>query len=127
MRSDNLTRTSSFVLAADEGQPFWFLSTLTTTKVGSDHSRGQLSIVDHRVPPGFVPPPHLHYHSDEALLILDGQLDGFCGNHRWRAGARHRELTPAPAWRPPRWCVLRSASGRMPGSCSAPCSLTKLA
>ena len=86
MKSENLTHTSSFVLAADEGQPFWFLNTLTITKVGSDQCRGQLSILDHRVPSGFAPPPHLHHHSDEALLILDGQLKGFCGDHRWRAG-----------------------------------------
>ena len=86
MKSENLTRASGFVVAADEGQPFWFLNTLTITKVGSDQCGGQLSIVDHRVPPGFAPPPHIHHHSDEALLILDGQLDGFCGNHQWRAG-----------------------------------------
>ena len=86
MKSENLTRASGFVVAADEGQPFWFLNTLTITKVGSDQCGGQLSIVDHRVAPGFAPPPHLHHHSGEALLILDGQLDGFCGDHSWRAG-----------------------------------------
>jgi mannose-6-phosphate isomerase-like protein (cupin superfamily) len=86
MTSQNLTHARGFVVTADQGQPFWFLNTLTITKVGSDHSHGQLSILDHRVPPGFAPPPHLHHHSDEALLILDGQLDGFCGDHRWQAG-----------------------------------------
>jgi mannose-6-phosphate isomerase-like protein (cupin superfamily) len=86
MKSENLTRTSGFVVAADEGQPYWFLNTLTITKVGSDQSHGQMSILDHRVPPGFAPPPHVHHHSDEALLVLDGQLDGFCGDDRWRAG-----------------------------------------
>ena len=67
MKSQTPTRTSGFVVAADEGQPFWFLNTLTITKVGSDQCGGQLSIVDHRVPPGFAPPPHVHHHSDEAL------------------------------------------------------------
>jgi mannose-6-phosphate isomerase-like protein (cupin superfamily) len=86
MKSQNPTRTSGFVVAADEGEPYWFLNTLTITKVGSDHSHGQMSILDHRVPPGFAPPPHVHHHSDEALLVLDGQFDGFCGDHRWRAG-----------------------------------------
>ena len=86
MKSENLTRASGFVVTADDGEPLWFLNTLTITKVSSGHSRGQLSIVDHRVPPGFAPPPHIHHHSDEALLILDGQLDGFCGDHSWRAG-----------------------------------------
>src|SRR5436309_663932 len=55
MKSQNRTGTRGFVLATDQGQPFWFLNTLTITKVGSDQCRGQLTIVDHRVPPGFAP------------------------------------------------------------------------
>ena len=49
---DNQTKTGGFVMAADEGQAFWFLNTLTINKVGSDDSQGLLSIVDHRVPAG---------------------------------------------------------------------------
>lgn len=75
-----------FVMAADEGQAFWFLNTSTVNKVGSDDSQGQLSIVDHRVPAGFAPPPHIHQASDEALLVLDGEFEGFCGDQAWRAG-----------------------------------------
>ena len=86
MQTQNRAHTSGFVVTADEGQPFWFLNTLTINKIGSQHSQGQLSIIDHRVPPGFAPPPHIHEASDEALLVLDGQLDGFCGNQAWRAG-----------------------------------------
>jgi quercetin dioxygenase-like cupin family protein len=86
MNPDTQPATGSFVMAADEGQAFWFLNTLTINKVGSHHSQGQLSIVDHRVPPGFAPPPHIHQASDEALLVLDGQFEGFCGGQAWRAG-----------------------------------------
>ena len=88
MKPENHARTptSGFVVAADQGQPYWFLGTLTIAKVSSDQCNGQLSILDHRVPPGFAPPPHLHHHTDEALLILDGQLEGFCGDRRWQAG-----------------------------------------
>ena len=57
MKAVNPAFTSGFVLADDEGQPFWFLNTLTITKVGSEESQGQLSIVDHRMPAGFAPPP----------------------------------------------------------------------
>ena len=85
MTSQDLTRASGFVVAADQGQPFWFPSTLTITKVGTGHSHGQLSIVDHRVPPGFAPPLHLHRHSDEALLVPHP------------AGRRPRHPDPAPA------------------------------
>ena len=45
-----------------------------------------MSIVDHRVPAGFAPPPHIHEVSDEALLVLDGELEGFWGDQAWRAG-----------------------------------------
>ena len=83
---DNRTKTGGFVMAPDEGQAFWFLNTLTINKVRSDDSQGQLSIVDHRVPAGFAPPPHIHQASDEALLVLDGQFEGFCGDQAWRAG-----------------------------------------
>ena len=80
------SHTNGFVVTADEGQPFWFLNTLTINKIGSQHGEGQLSIIDHRAPPSFAPPPHIHEASDEALLVLDGQLDGFCGNQARHAG-----------------------------------------
>jgi quercetin dioxygenase-like cupin family protein len=86
MNSDTPITAGGFVLAADEGRAFWFLNTLTINKVGSDDSQGQLSIVDHRVPAGFAPPPHVHEVSDEAFLVLDGQFEGFCGDEAWRAG-----------------------------------------
>ena len=85
MTSDSQTRTSGFVMAADEGEAFWFLNTLTINKVSSGDTEGRLCIVDHRVPPGFAPPPHIHQASDEALFVLDGELEGFCGDQEWRA------------------------------------------
>jgi quercetin dioxygenase-like cupin family protein len=86
MKSDNQARTGGFVRAADDGPAFWFLNTLTINKVSSNHTQGQLSIVDHRVPPGFAPPPHIHQASDETFLVLDGQFEGFCGDQTWQAG-----------------------------------------
>jgi quercetin dioxygenase-like cupin family protein len=77
---------NGFVVAADEGQAFWFLNTLTINKVGAAETDGRLSIVDHRVPPGFAAPPHIHQASDETFLVLDGEVEGFCGNQAWRAG-----------------------------------------
>jgi hypothetical protein len=41
MNSDSRAGPASgFVVAADEGQPFWFLNTLTITKVASADSQG---------------------------------------------------------------------------------------
>jgi hypothetical protein len=49
---------NGYVKAAGEGQAFWFLNT-----------QAQLSVLEHRVPPGFAPPPHVHLDSDEAFFI----------------------------------------------------------
>lgn len=86
MSADSTTTRRGFAVTADEGQAIWFLSTLTINKVTSDMTHGQLCIVDHRVPPGFGPPPHVHDVSDEALLVLEGELEGHCGGEPWRAG-----------------------------------------
>ena len=83
---DNQTRTGGLVLGADEGRAFWFLNCLAINKVGSDDSQGLLTIADHRMPPGFAPPPHIHEAGDEAFLVLDGELEGFCGDQSWQAG-----------------------------------------
>ena len=77
--------TNGFVVLEDEGDPYWFLNTLTITKIGSHHTQGDFSLVDHRMPAGFSPPPHIHHGTDEAFYVLDGQLDGFCGDREWRA------------------------------------------
>ena len=86
MSPDSHAARNGFAIAADEGQAFWFLNTLTINKVGVADTEGRLSVVDHRVPPGFAPPPHIHQASDETLLVLDGEFEGFCGDRAWQAG-----------------------------------------
>jgi quercetin dioxygenase-like cupin family protein len=80
------TPGSHFVLRDDEGNAFWFLNTLTINKVEGDDTHGDLTIVDHRVPAGFNPPPHVHRGVDEAFYILEGEFEGFCGDTQWQAG-----------------------------------------
>lgn len=55
------------VLTVDKGQAFWFLDTLTINKVGDQETRRAFSILDHRCPAGFTPPPHIHRGTDEAF------------------------------------------------------------
>ena len=76
---------TGFILGDDQGDPYWFLNTLTINKIGSHHTHGDFSIVDHRMPAGFAPPPHIHHGTDEAFYVLDGELAGFCGDYEWRA------------------------------------------
>lgn len=75
-----------FVVDLDEGEPYWFLNTLTINKIGGAHTHGGMSVVEHRMPAGFAPPPHVHHGTDEALYVIDGQIAGFCGDTEWRAG-----------------------------------------
>ena len=45
-----------------------------------------MDIVDHRVPAGYAPPPHVHSDQDEVFYIISGQFDVRCGEQRWEAG-----------------------------------------
>jgi mannose-6-phosphate isomerase-like protein (cupin superfamily) len=53
-------------------------------KVASTTS-GDSSRPNDRVPPGFAPPPHIHQASDETFLVLEGEVEGFCGDQAWQA------------------------------------------
>ena len=75
-----------FVLGPDEGEPFWFLNTLTINKIGGEHSDDGLSVVEHRMPAGFTPPAHVHHGVDEAFYVIEGELTVFCGDDEWTAG-----------------------------------------
>jgi quercetin dioxygenase-like cupin family protein len=101
----------SLVLASDEGKAFWFLNTLTITKVGDEETRGGFSILDHRCPPGYAPPPHIHHGTDEAFYILEGQFEGFCGEKSWQAGPGTLVFLPRNV--PHGFCVSDAGPGRM--------------
>jgi quercetin dioxygenase-like cupin family protein len=75
-----------FVVDPDGGEAFWFLNTLTLNKLRASDTNGALSIVDHRVPAGFAPPPHIHHGMDEVFYVIDGSWHGFCGETTWTAG-----------------------------------------
>ncbi len=111
MNPYELTPKNGFVRTADEGRAFWFLNTLTINKVGAAETEGRLSIVDHRVPPGFAPPPHIHQASDETFLVLDGQVQGFCGNQAWTAGPG--SLVFLPSGIPHGFQVSHAGPGRL--------------
>ena len=111
MNPYDLTPKNGFVRTADEGRAFWFLNTLTINKVGAAETEGRLSIVDHRVPPGFAPPPHIHRASDETFLVLDGQVQGFCGSQAWTAGPG--SLVFLPSGIPHGFQVSHAGPGRL--------------
>ena len=75
-----------FVLGPDEGDAYWWLGSLSINKLTAARTGGGLDIVDHRVPPGYAPPPHVHAGMDEVFYVLDGTFAVNCGGERWTAG-----------------------------------------
>jgi quercetin dioxygenase-like cupin family protein len=75
-----------FVLGPDDGDPYYWLGSLTLNKVSPAASRGGFDIVDHRVPRGYAPPRHVHLTQDEVFYLIDGQLKVQCGSDVWEAG-----------------------------------------
>jgi mannose-6-phosphate isomerase-like protein (cupin superfamily) len=78
--------SKGFVLGPDEGDAYWWLGSTTLTKLGAGATGGNLDIVDHRVPAGYAPPPHVHRGQDEVFYIIDGQFSVRCGDDHWQAG-----------------------------------------
>jgi quercetin dioxygenase-like cupin family protein len=77
---------TGFVLGPDDGEAYWWLGSLTLNKVTRASTDGNVDIVDHRVPPGYAPPPHIHRNQDEIFYVIDGHFAVRCGDDHWQAG-----------------------------------------
>lgn len=69
-----------------DGDAYHFLNTLTINKICAADTAGAFSVVDHRVPAGYSPPPHVHHGQDEAFYVIDGQWTIHCGDDTWTVG-----------------------------------------
>ena len=76
-----------FVRRADEGDARWFFGNLFVIKAGGADTGGRFSLIECISPPGFEPGTHTHADEDEAFYVLDGRLDGQCGDASWAAVA----------------------------------------
>jgi quercetin dioxygenase-like cupin family protein len=61
-------------VAADEGDAYDFLGTLSQIKASRTSTAGALAVVQQLLPPGFAPPPHVHHDEDEAFYLLSGEV-----------------------------------------------------
>jgi quercetin dioxygenase-like cupin family protein len=74
-----------FVRKADEGDARWFYGNLFVIKAGGPDMGGRLSVIDCTSPAGFEPGTHCHDDEDEVFYVLDGVLNGHCGDLEWTA------------------------------------------
>ncbi|MDN5765407.1 MAG: cupin domain-containing protein [Humibacillus sp.] len=55
---------------------------------------GQLAVMESIYPPGLSVPEHHHEGEDELFYLLDGELEGFCGEDSWTATPGSFVLVP---------------------------------
>lgn len=99
-----------FVVGPDDGDAYWWLGSLTLTKLRGSDTHDGVDIVDHRVPAGYAPPRHVHSEQDEVFYIISGQFDVRCGDQSWEAGPG--DLVFLPRHVPHSFAVSSDGPGR---------------
>jgi quercetin dioxygenase-like cupin family protein len=58
--------------AEDSG--LWFVQSRVNIRVSRADTPERISVLEHRCPPGFGPPVHVHHDEDEVFHILEGEV-----------------------------------------------------
>ncbi|MDQ4489611.1 cupin domain-containing protein [Sinomonas sp. ASV486] len=74
------------VLAASEGQAYWFLGSKVIVKASGEQTRNRLTVLDFVNPPGFAPPVHRHLVEDECFYVISGWATFVVDGQRLPAG-----------------------------------------
>ena len=82
----SLATAEPFALDRKEGEPYWFLGTLTTIKATGETTDGSFSMVEQLAPPGISPPLHVHHEDDELFFVLEGTVEFQVGDDRLTVG-----------------------------------------
>lgn len=69
------------------GRSVWLVGDLIEVRLSSGDTGGAYSIVEQTTPPGGGPPPHSHRDEDEALYVLEGEVEFLLGEATVPAGA----------------------------------------
>jgi quercetin dioxygenase-like cupin family protein len=73
--------------APGEGHSVWLVGDLITLKLTSEDTGGAFLMIEETSPPGGGPPPHVHRDEDEALYVLEGEVEFLLGEGTKPAGA----------------------------------------
>jgi mannose-6-phosphate isomerase-like protein (cupin superfamily) len=71
----------------DEGRSIWIVGDTYTFKAVGENTNGAYMLFEASVPPQSGPPPHIHHREDEALFILEGEIEILDNDHTITAGA----------------------------------------
>ena len=73
--------------APGEGESVWLVGDLIEVRLSAEDTGGAYSMIEETSPPGGGPPPHLHRDEDEALCVLEGEVEFLLGEGTIPAGA----------------------------------------
>ena len=73
------------LVTSNSAEAIWFTGCLALIKASTESTGGVLGLVEFVHPPDFATPPHIHHAEDEAFYVLEGAMNGFCGDEKWRA------------------------------------------
>lgn len=88
------TPLSPLLLAADEGKRLNVLGDGITIKIHGRNTGGTFSVVIADGEPGHGPPPHVHHREDETFYCLEGEVEGFCGDQKFKMSAGMTAFLP---------------------------------
>ncbi len=81
-------------LPPGEGESAWLVGDLIEVKLASEDTGGAYSMVEETSPPQGGPPPHIHHNVDEALYVLEGEVEVLLGDRITRARAGSLAYVP---------------------------------
>ncbi len=65
---------------------YWFLASLVIVHVSGEESQGRFSLLEFLVPPGDMPPLHVHRGADQTWYVLEGELTVYLPGRSMTAG-----------------------------------------
>lgn len=81
------TQPSYAFLKQGEGKSLWVMGTLLTLKAGCESTGPGYAFMERLARPGYGQAAHIHRGEDETLILLEGEMSGFCGERQWKASA----------------------------------------
>lgn len=77
---------SIYALGKQEGPAVWFFNTLTVIKATANQTGNAFGLMEMVAPVGPASPYHVHRAEDEAVYVLEGQVEFICGERRLTGG-----------------------------------------
>src|SRR3989337_1182257 len=77
-----------------EGESVWLVGDLIEVKLASEDTGGADSMAEGTSPPGGGTPPHIHHNEDEALYVVEGEVEMLLDDRTTRASAGSLAYVP---------------------------------